>query len=270
MSLQMVSLPGGTIAYRQQGAQFPLLLLHGWGGSSRYWERTLDYMHDRRNGYAPDLPGYGDSPPQVAAMSIKGAAAAMLAFVDALGLERFDLVGHSFTSSVAVYIAASVPERVRRLVLTCASTYRNATERQVVKQIHRLLHLWLWLRRPWMARTPQVYRTVGRRFFYRPPADDAVLQESFSDFLRMDGATARAHAEDVVQVDYHATLRRIAVPTLVIGARQDNIMPPAGTPYLARLIPDSRLEWIDECGHLPMLERPEVYHRLLAEFLLCS
>jgi pimeloyl-ACP methyl ester carboxylesterase len=44
-------------------------------------------------------------------------------------------------------------------------------------------------------------------------------------------------------------------------------MPPAGTPVAAKLIPTSRLVWIERCGHLPMIERPDEYHRILAEFL---
>jgi pimeloyl-ACP methyl ester carboxylesterase len=57
------------------------------------------------------------------------------------------------------------------------------------------------------------------------------------------------------------------MPVLVVGARQDQIMPTVGTPYLASLIPDQRLHWIERCGHLPMLERPAIYHRLLRQFL---
>jgi pimeloyl-ACP methyl ester carboxylesterase len=60
------------------------------------------------------------------------------------------------------------------------------------------------------------------------------------------------------------------VPTLLIGARQDNVMRTAGTPYIAQLIPDCRLVWMERCGHLPMIERPDLYNRLLREFLLAE
>jgi pimeloyl-ACP methyl ester carboxylesterase len=188
-------------------------------------------------------------------------------FANALGLQQFDLNGHSFSTSVAVFVALYLPARVRRLVLTCASTYRSENERQVVRFAHHLLGLWVRLRRPWMGQVRFVYRTLAKRFFYRLPADDALLRESVQEFLRMDRRTAVVHANDVVKIPYHAALRRVAVPTLVVGARQDAIMPTAGTPYLADLIPNSRLTWIEQCGHLPMLEQPEHYHRLLREFL---
>lgn len=267
--MQSVKLSGGFIAYRQQGHGPPLLLLHGWGGSSRYWKSTLQCLADRRTVYALDLPGYGDSPPWTNghATSIQSVATLVIEFADALGLDHFDLNGHSLSSSVSVYVAVNAPARVRRLVLTCASTYRNELERLASRYLHRLLGLWIMLRRPWMGHSPWIYRPVVQRFFYRSPPDH-IMQASFDDFLRMDRRTAIAHANDAIHGDYHAVLRQVAAPTLLIGARHDNVMPTSGTPCIARLIPNCQLSWIERCGHLPMIERPAVYHQLLREFLL--
>lgn len=268
--MQTITLSGGSVAYRQQGHGPALLLLHGWAGSSIYWRRTLEHLADSRTVYALDLPGYGSSPPWSGSPGVQSAAALVAEFADALGLSSFDLNGHSLSSSVAACLAVKVPHRIRRLVLTCASTYRNERERRLASLLHHLLGLWVTLRRPWMARTRFFYRAIGGRFFYRAPADDGLLRAFFEDFLRMDRRTGLAHAFDALHFDYHAVLRQIAVPTLVIGARQDTVMPPVGTPYLARLIPNCQLNWIDQCGHLPMLEQPGIYHRLLREFLLES
>ncbi len=267
--MQRIALSGGSVAYRQKGYGPPLLLLHGWGGSSRYWRSSLEALGDTRTVYALDLPGYGDSPPWDGPANIERAAALVVEFANALGLDRFDLTGHSLSTSVAVHVALSIPERVRSLVLTCTSTYRNEFERRAAEQIHRILGLWLRVRRPWMESVPMIYRAAARRFFYRVPSDH-VLRESFSDFLRMDRDTGLAHAADVTNGDYHAVLRQVSVPTLLIGARQDNVMRTAGTPYIAQLIPNCRLIWMERCGHLPMIERPDLYNRLLREFLLAE
>ncbi len=265
--MQHVTLSGGRIAYVQHGRGFPLLLLHGWGGSARYWQRTLEYFAGCRHVYALDLPGYGNSPPWTVPPGVEATAALIAEFAAALGIDRFDLVGHSFTTSIATFVAARQPQQVRKLVLTCASTYRSVYERWIVSQIHRILGVWIALRRPWMAHVRWFYRAVAGRFFYRLPADDSIVQACMADFLQMHGPTAMKHAADVTRVEYHAALRKVAAPTLVIGARQDNIMPTAGTPYVAGLLPDSRLAWIERCGHLPMIERPDVYHNLLQGFL---
>lgn len=265
--LPQVQLPSGPVVYRHAGAGPPLLLLHGWGGSSRYWQTTIAQMADMRSVYAPDLPGYGASPPLADTVTSERMAAVVIGFADALGLERFDLNGHSFCAGVAVYLAARYPERVRRLVLTCFSTFRNERERLIVDQVHKVMALWMALRRPWMGEVRTVYRALAGRFFYRLPVDDALLRDSFSDFMRMDRRTAVESAATSGNPAINLALQAVAAPTLLIGARQDNIMPPAGTPFAAQLVPNCRLVWIERCGHLPMIERPAIYHRLLRTFL---
>ncbi len=270
MQAQCVSLSGGPVSYLQHGEGFPLLLLHGWGGSARYWHSTLEHLADCRCGYALDLPGYGLSPAWPATPDVQGAAAVVLEFANAMGLERFDLNGHSFSATIAALVAVAAPHRVRRLVFTCASTYRNEMERRIAGLVHHILGLWLRLRRPWMSRTRWLYRPVAGRFFYQIPASDTLPRQCFEDFLRMDERTALAHARDVARPGYRTMLRHIAAPALVVGARQDIIMPATGTPMVADLLPNSRLIWIEHCGHLPMLERPHEYAHLLREFLCAA
>ncbi len=268
-TLHQIALANSHLAYRTAGSGPPLLLLHGWGGSSRYWHTTLHALADIRTIYAPDLPGYGQSPPLPNTTTPTHMARLIVAFADALGLETFDINGHSFSASVAVNIAAAWPARVQRLVLTCPSTYRNELERRMVGVIHHITALWMSLRRPWMENKRPLYRTVSRPFFYRVPPhnNDAILRESFADFLRMDQQTALASAVNAVSPSYNETLRRVYAPALVIGARQDRLMPAYGPPLVARLLPHARVVWIERCGHLPMVERPDVYNPLLREFL---
>lgn len=268
-ALASTQLWDAPVLYREtgQGPRPPLLLLHGWGGSSRYWLPSLAAFGADRRVVAPDLPGFGESPPLRGPATADRLAEWVVAFADAMGLEQFDLNGHSFCASVAVYVAVRFPGRVRRIVLSCMSTYRDERERRLVSHVHNILALWMSLRRPWMAERRLFYRAVGSRFFYRLPDDDAVLRAAVADFLKMDRRTALESAGGAGDPAINRDLAALACPALVIGARQDNIMPPAGTPEVARLIPDSRLAWIERCGHLPMVERPELYHALVREFL---
>jgi pimeloyl-ACP methyl ester carboxylesterase len=267
--LATLDLADGPVFYREQGAgpRPPLLLLHGWGGSSRYWAASLHALGADRRVIAPDLPGFGTSPPLADPATASRLAEVVLAFADTLGLHQFDLNGHSFCGSVAVYLAARNPQRVRRLVLSCMSTFRDERERRVVEHVHQILGLWMALRRPWMAERRLFFRAVGTRFFFRTPADDQILREAVADFLRMDKRTAIESAASSSDAAINQALAAVRCPALVLGARQDRIMPPRGTPEVARLIPDSRLVWIERCGHLPMVERPDEYHSALRAFL---
>jgi pimeloyl-ACP methyl ester carboxylesterase len=270
-SLEVVKIWDGPVFYRQSrpplATRPPLLLLHGWGGSSRYWYPTMEDLGADRYVIAPDLPGFGESPPLRGPATAEQLAELVLAFADAMGLEQFDINGHSFCASVAIHAASRYPQRIRRLVLTCVSTFRSERERQIVEKVHHVLALWMALRRPWMARSRTFYRTVGSRFFYRLPANDAVLRDAFSDFLKMDQRTALESAASSGDAQIRPTMAGLTTPTVAICARQDKIMPPSGAPEVARLIPDSRLFWIDKCGHLPMIEHPEQYNRIVRDFL---
>lgn len=258
---------GAPIRYDRAGSGAPLILLHGWGGSARYWRPTIAALGDAHDLIAPDLPGFGESPPLEGDVGPDRYADLVVALADALGVDQFDLNGHSFCAGVAAHLAARHPRRVRRLILTCFSTFRDERERQVVDKIHYIMALWMALRRPWMARWRPFYRAVSTRFFHSVPADDALLRRSVEDFLRMDRRTAVESAASSGHPAITAALVAVRAPTLLIGARQDQIMPPAGTPIAASRIPSCRLTWIERCGHLPMIERPEEYHRLVRGFL---
>ncbi len=268
MTMHSVELSGGKIAYRKAGNGPPMLLLHGWGSSSRYWQGTLAALGTTRTLYAPDLPGYGESPPQHATVCPESMAQLVMDFAEAVGLEYpFDLNGHSFSAAVSAHIAVGWRERIRHLILTCPCTYHNDMERRLVRGIHHLTALWMAMRRSWMVGKIPLYRFVARSFFYRVPKDVDLLRAIFDDFFCMDQETALQHALNAANPGYNEVLQSIQVPTMIIGCRQDRVMPGYGPPLVAQRIPTGQMVWIERCGHLPMAERPEIYHRLLQEFL---
>lgn len=83
----------------------------------------------------------------------------------------------------------------------------------------------------------------------------------------MDHATALASARSAASPAIPAAARRIQAPTLLIAARQDRIMPAANVPYTLDTIKGSQVRWIEHCGHLPMVERPDEYAAVVSDFL---
>jgi pimeloyl-ACP methyl ester carboxylesterase len=118
-----------------------------------------------------------------------------------------------------------------------------------------------------MLRVPLFYRRTARHFFYQLPDDETMLNECVNDFYSMDRRTAKESAIGMVGHTLTSVLRKITVPTLVIGAVNDRMMPKYGPPSVVRLVPHSRLAWIEQCGHLPMIEQPDVYNTMLYDFL---
>ncbi len=108
----------GTLVARRWGAGPPIVLLHGGGGSWTHWVRNIPVLAATRSVWVPDLPGFGES-----ALPLDGSDADAMtepvesAIRQAFGDEACDMVGFSFGGMVAGFIAASHPQRVRRLVL---------------------------------------------------------------------------------------------------------------------------------------------------------
>jgi pimeloyl-ACP methyl ester carboxylesterase len=283
--IQRMSLSAGPLAYRQTGSGMPVLLIHGWRGSSRHWQDTMDHLADCRAVYAIDLPGHGETPAWSAAITTEGLAQLALEFADRLGLGRFDLVGHSFGAAVAIALAAQSPGRVRRLILTSLGTARSEMERYVLTQTHRQMSVGLDIWRPWLAMArpwngywqawadwvgsqPAVSRAIAGAFLQHLPDDDAVICGGVAEFLSADPLSALEVAICAGSPAILPALARITAPALVVSGASDAVMPMSGVKALAERLADSRLAAIEACGHIPMIEQPEGYHWLVREFLL--
>ncbi len=245
----------------------PVLLIHGWGGSGRYWRGTVERLRDRFSLIVPDLPGVGRSLPVRRAFDMPAQVAAIEALLAHLGHARVQLVGHSMGGGLAILLAARRPELVERLVLTAISLFRNDAERAFFQQITSVAGALMRLRGRWMAEIPFLARQFGARFFYRIPNDAALLKAGFLDYLEMDHDTAVASARSAADQAIDAAARAIQAPTLLVAARQDQVMPPRNVPYTLAAIPGSHVHWIEQCGHFPMLEHPDEYAAVVREFL---
>ena len=207
-TLKHMTVADGRLAYRQvANGRPPLMLIHGWGGSSRHWQHTPDHLADVRALYALDLPGHGQTPARRGATGAQEQAQLVIAFADHLGLERFDLNGHSWGAAVAILVAAHWPERVARLVLTSIGTARNALEHFAMTQTYHQMTLamafwrpWLAMSRPWLSLSrpaidwigahPAVYRAIAGQVVRNLPVDDDLVRMGVQEFLSTDPLTA--------------------------------------------------------------------------------
>lgn len=280
-----LTLADGPVAYRKvTDGKPPLLLVHGWGGSSRHWQHTPEHLSDIRDLYALDLPGHGDTPVRHGATGPEAMAGLVIDFADRLGLERFDLNGHSWGAAVAILVAARRPERVDRLVLTSSGMARNALERLALTQAYHQMNLamslwrpWLAMSRPWLALSrpavdwfgaqPPVYRAIAGHVLHRLPEDDEMLRGGVREFLSTDPLSALECAIGAGSPAFSSALETMATPTLMVNADADAVMPPSGARALAARIRNVREARLDDCGHLPMIEQPAAYHRVVSEFL---
>ena len=282
--LQRLTLPCGPLAYRQAGSGAPLILIHGWRGSSNHWQHTLSALADIRCVYAMDLPGHGATPSVGERLTTEALARLAIDFADKLGLAQFDLVGHSYGAAVAVAIAAAWPDRVRRLVLVSLGTVRDDLEHYALTQAHSYLTLvlpwwrpWLALARPWPGQwqpwldwvgdQPAMSQAIAGGFLRQVPEGHAVVTDGVREFLNTDPLSALEVWIDAASPAFVAALAKIAAPVLLLSGDRDLVSPAAGVAALAERLGGCRMVLLPDCGHMPMIEWPEPFHRALREFL---
>jgi len=228
-----------SVAYQVAGAGEPIVLIHGLSGSGRWWSRNIPALAARFQVHVLDLIGFGGSRGRQAFV-LAEAAAYVLAWMDHLELHRASLVGHSMGGFIAADLAAGFPERVCRLVLVDAAALPFDSSH---------------LRRP--RGLVQAMRGLPLTFW-------PVLA---TDALRAGPITIARAARELLRTDLTSRLTHITTPTLIVWGRHDTIVPPTVGEQLSRSLPDARLALIDNAGHNPMWDQPDVFNHVVTDFL---
>ena len=244
-----------------------ILLIHGWGNAGGYWRSTAQQLAATARVIVPDLPGTGRSLPVAPPQTMFDQVATLVDLLDILAVERVQVVGHSMGGAMALLLADARPAQIERLVLTSTCFFLNEQQQQLYRVIMQVTYLAMRFRPTWLADIPLAARLMATRYFYRVPTDDELLRQGFLDYLTLDLPTAIACADNACDPAIPAAGSRIQVPTLLVACRQDQVMPVDNINYTLQVIPNSQVQWIDQCGHLPMVEKPTEYIAILREFL---
>lgn len=240
------------------GDKIPVVLLHGFGADLDTWMFVQPLLAEGRRAIAFDLPGHGGSAKEVGAGDADGLAGAVAAGLDALGIARAHLVGHSLGGALAARLALDRPERAASLSLIAAAGlgpeinaafidgFVRAQRRREMQEVLSLL-----------VRDPAL---VSRK-----------MVEDVLRYKRLDGVDAALSAIAAAwfgggrqQVELADRLAGLAMPVQVIWGREDRILPPAHAEALASRLP---VHILDAAGHLPHMEKAAEVGRLLRGFI---
>jgi pimeloyl-ACP methyl ester carboxylesterase/tetratricopeptide (TPR) repeat protein len=252
---------GVRLRYAEQGAAGApaLILLHGYTDSSFSFSRVMPALGAKYHVYALDQRGHGDSERPASGYAVTDFAADVLAFMDAKGLKRATVIGHSMGSFVAQQVAAAAPERVERLVLIAsATTLRNDVVREMRGSVEALGD----------GPVPEKFvREFQTSTVHRPPPAefmDRVVAESRKVPARVWRATVAGFIAD----EPADRLGRIKAPTLILWGDRETIFPRLEQDALARKLPKAVLKVYEETGHSPHWERPDEVIKDLYDFLI--
>lgn len=265
---EFVSVAGQAVHVERQGSGAPIVLLHGFGESTFAWRAVVPTLARDYATVAIDLNGFGwtDRPADPGAYTLAGQAKLVLGVADALGLERFSIIGHSYGGGIALYLAARHPERVQALVLVDNTQPLWSSERRSPLFRSR------WLSRVFartLALTRGRVRSGLRSAFYDDGKVTPALVGEYLDRLRVQGAgdafygLSRPGGEAPFELDL-ATVRQ---PALVVWGENDTVIDPAVGRERAAKMSAARFVALADCGHAPMEECPGPLLAALLPFL---
>lgn len=246
---------------RKTGGPDTLVLLHGIGAGAEMFAPQIEALGRERDVIGWNLPGYGGTP-LLSPMTFPDLSAALLAFLDGLGLEKVDLLGHSIGGMLAQDFVARHPGRVRTLVLSATTAAFGSRDGEFQKQFvaERLAPLDAGRTVPELARE-FVPDLVGSA------ASPNAVPAAIAAMSQVPEATYREAIRCLATFDARETLGRIAVPALLVAGEEDRNAPAPTMRRMSEKMQDACYVELAGTGHLAPLECPDAYVATLRDFL---
>jgi pimeloyl-ACP methyl ester carboxylesterase len=236
--------------YIEEGQGKPLILLHGLFGALSNFRDVIEHFKKSHTVVIPMLPLY--SMP-VLTTGVKSIAHFLRDFIDHKKYDQVNLLGNSLGGHVALIYCKEHPEKVRSLVLTASSgLYENAFGSSFPRREDKEF----------------IRQKVGLTFYDPKHATDELVDECF-EIVNDRNRVLRilALAKSAIRHNMAKDLPNMKMPACLIWGKNDTITPPEVAEEFHQLLTNSSLYWIDQCGHAPMMEHPQLFNTLLENWM---
>jgi pimeloyl-ACP methyl ester carboxylesterase len=240
----------GKFDYVEVGEGEPLMLLHGLFGALSNFSDLIEHFKHTHKVIVPILPLYDLD---LLHTSVKGLAKHVQQFIDHKGYNQIHLLGNSLGGHVGLVYILSHPEKIKTLTLTGSSgLFENAMGDSYPKRGDY-----------------EYIRAKTAETFYDPAVATKELVDEVFEITnsRIKVIKIIALAKSAIRNNLGEELGQIQVPTLLIWGKNDKVTPPFVAEDFHKLIPNSELAFIDQCGHAPMMEVPKEFNVILEKFL---
>jgi pyruvate dehydrogenase E2 component (dihydrolipoamide acetyltransferase) len=253
---EIVEAGGKSVQYLVVGEGDPLVLLHGFGGDINIWVFNQEALAAEHTVYALDLPGHGASTKDVGDGDLDSFIGVLTDFLDAMGVEKVHLAGHSMGGAIASAFAKAHPDRVGSLILIASAGLGEEINEEYIEGFIAA------------NRRREMKNTLGM-LFANPDLVTRQLVQDVMRFKRLDGVdeALRKVADKVFPDGKQADvpdLSELSVPILAIWGSEDHIIPVVHSENLPE---NARVEVLEDTGHMPQMEAAGKVNRLIREFL---
>jgi pimeloyl-ACP methyl ester carboxylesterase len=251
-----IKLDGLDVHYYIAGQGEPLVAIHGGGGDARTWWRNISELSGKYTVYAPDLPGYGGSQPLNGKYYIPELSDFVEKFTRTLGLDKFNLVGHSLGGGVALNYALNFPAKIKKLVLVSSLCLGSEIAFWV-----RFFSLPAFIR-SLGALTIVIFKAIKWLIDHLNPAEYIMPLSPAS--MAVGGNISNLHRQTLV---LEKRLPEVKMPTLLIWGGRDPVVPVKQAYRAAKAIPDCRVEVFKNRGHNVHRDELKKFSSIITEFL---
>lgn len=245
--------------FHRYGSGPAVVMQHGFVGGGGYFAPQATRLGRVFDVICPDLPGFAGSAAHRAEMTAPGLSRSLIALLDALGVERFSLLGHSLGGAVAVQTALDHPERVAKLVL-----YGTGSTGRLPKRFETVEDTLESIQSDGIQATA---KRIAATWFVEgaraPMYEFCVVAAG-----KPDQTAAMKALENLQTWDVTDRLGELKMPVLVICGDRDRSYGLEETLAMMRRIAGSKFCVIPNCAHAAHLEAPEIFTDLLLTFLL--
>lgn len=258
---------GVRVHCRESGQGEPLLLIHGYLVSQRCWEQITATLGRHFTLIAVDLPGFGESDrPGCYPYTLDAFAGTLAGLMDALGIPRARLMGHSLGATVALALAAWFPERIQRLLAAAPAVYTvplpGLAQGALLPLVGEALFTRLLSRRTLRAYLREVYLDPSL-------PSEQTLGFYWERVSRPGGRLAAYRTlRTLAALDEQRQLpRQVRTPVQIVVGEEDRLCPMGNCRRLQLELSEAGLAQLPGCGHAPMEERPETFCAAALPFL---
>jgi pimeloyl-ACP methyl ester carboxylesterase len=281
---KMVKIFGQRIHYHEAGAGETIILLHGLGASSEIWGGNISALAQHYHVVVPDQLGFGVSDKPPIEYKIQTWVEFLDRFMQALKIPKATIVGNSLGGWIAVDFACQHPEKVSHLIIADAAGWRPlnmppplaATLNDAsIAGIRQALETMLFERRAIPVDlnpgSLQGTRTMLEFLvFNKQLVTDPMVEQEYERHLKVgDGYTVERFLEGSLAEDQfeNEKVTNLTVPTLIVWGHDDRLFPLEQARAYQDAIKGSKLVIIDQCGHIPQLEKAPEFNKIVLEYL---
>ncbi len=257
--MSVVYIDQEAVHYEVFGRGRPILFLHGWLGSWRYWLPSIEVVSQSFRTFSFDFIGFGDTTQRHVRPSIPAYADQVMRFLDEMGIDKVTLVGHSMGGMVSLKAAIEHPERIDRVVTVGAPiTGKSLSPLLKLTAIPSIAHA--------MARLPELTKFLFKQFL-NERCEEHML-EILADSVKPSSDNVRRSVRSMMRTNLGPELDGLHVPTLALHGTRDDVVSPSQI-TLAQQVhsPFLRTMPLVGCRHFPWNDDPERFHSLLMAFL---